>query len=334
MDLSRDRRGQALARLEEARPAPRTAPSPSPHPRASRIRSWSSIDRHDHGDVGPRVVLAARPAGSGAASRPGRVRSAAPQRGQWVWVACQFARASAVAKIVASRSDRSAPDLAQRAPLVPSLAPPSRLALRRGRLRHREVCRAVTVLPQVEDQRGRVGLLGWSQRQGRLRRSRRPHPGLGPPGPCRRAPPGPGSRRRRAAGRRGPAPPVAPRDGPGPGGRARDSGEFRSGGPRLHPRRARTAYGDRVDRSPLFLAALASAAVPGLDPASVEALPGRRPTTTTTSRSCRTPSTGAGWCGCRAARPPRPRWSRPSGCWRCWRDDCRSACRRPRVSPR
>jgi hypothetical protein len=29
-----------------------------------------------------------------------------------------------------------------------------------------------------------------------------------------------------------------------------------------------------VDRSPLFLAALASAAVPGLDPASVEALPG------------------------------------------------------------
>ena len=29
-----------------------------------------------------------------------------------------------------------------------------------------------------------------------------------------------------------------------------------------------------MDRSPLFLAALASAAVPGLDPASVEALPG------------------------------------------------------------
>ena len=57
-------------------------------------------------------------------------------------------------------------------------------------------------------------------------------------------------------------------------GERRDSGEFRSGGPRLHPRRARTAYGDRVDRSPLFLAALASAAVPGLDPASVEALPG------------------------------------------------------------
>src|SRR5688572_7866966 len=34
-------------------------------------------------------------------------------------------------------------------------------------------------------------------------------------------------------------------------------------------------YGGRVERSPLVLAALASAAVPGLDPASVEALPSR-----------------------------------------------------------
>ena len=42
----------------------------------------------------------------------------------------------------------------------------------------------------------------------------------------------------------------------------------------LHRRAAHSAYGDRVDRSPLFLAALASAAVPGLDPASVEAVPG------------------------------------------------------------
>ena len=37
--------------------------------------------------------------------------------------------------------------------------------------------------------------------------------------------------------------------------------------------RARTAYRGLVDRSPAFLAALASAAVPGLDPVSVEALP-------------------------------------------------------------
>ena len=34
-----------------------------------------------------------------------------------------------------------------------------------------------------------------------------------------------------------------------------------------------TAYGERVERTPTFLAALASAAVPGLDPVSVEALP-------------------------------------------------------------
>ena len=37
--------------------------------------------------------------------------------------------------------------------------------------------------------------------------------------------------------------------------------------------RGRTAYRGPVDRSPAFLAALASAAVPGLDPVSVEALP-------------------------------------------------------------
>jgi macrolide phosphotransferase len=37
--------------------------------------------------------------------------------------------------------------------------------------------------------------------------------------------------------------------------------------------RGRTAYRGHVDRSPAFLAALASAAVPGLDPVSVEALP-------------------------------------------------------------
>ena len=37
--------------------------------------------------------------------------------------------------------------------------------------------------------------------------------------------------------------------------------------------RGRTAYRGLVDRSPAFLAALASAAVPGLDPVSVEALP-------------------------------------------------------------
>ena len=37
--------------------------------------------------------------------------------------------------------------------------------------------------------------------------------------------------------------------------------------------RAHTAYRGLVDRSPAFLAALASAAVPGLDPVSVEALP-------------------------------------------------------------
>ncbi len=35
----------------------------------------------------------------------------------------------------------------------------------------------------------------------------------------------------------------------------------------------RTAYGERVERTPTFLAAVASAGVPGLDPVSVEALP-------------------------------------------------------------
>ena len=57
------------------------------------------------------------------------------------------------------------------------------------------------------------------------------------------------------------------------GGRHADQPMGRTPGRDLPDVRAHTAYRGLVDRSPAFLAALASAAVPGLDPVSVEALP-------------------------------------------------------------
>src|SRR6476661_1596325 len=119
---------------------------------------------------------------------------------------------------------------------------------------------------------------------GRCHRARAPAGTAAPrrcgplPPPGRR--PGPRAARARGSSASPGGPPAgrgrcaAPPIGRARAGRKADSGEFWRRSPRLHPRCALSAYGGRVDRSPLFLAALASAAVPGLDPASVEALPG------------------------------------------------------------
>src|SRR5450759_5579923 len=67
---------------------------------------------------------------------------------------------------------------------------------------------------------------------------------------------------------RGPC--AAGRRGPGCRAPGRDHAKFQKNRSRLPAYGSHSTYGVRVTRTPLALAALASAAVPGLDPATVE----------------------------------------------------------------
>ena len=190
-------RREALPWFEETRQHREPARAPSRAPRASSSRSSVVDDRHDDRHVGARVVLTA--ARGQRRSQPAWIGSVAvPQRGQ-----CRGWRASSPGpapwrRSWHPRSDRSAPTWRR-----PRSGPRRRRASPRPRAPagHGQVCRAVAVLPQVEDQPPRISRHRSPQVERRSpspreRPRRRARPA--PPGPCRHGPPGRGSTGRRA----------------------------------------------------------------------------------------------------------------------------------------
>ena len=320
MHLPRDRRRQALPRLEEPGQH-REPPVAPPAPRASSSRSSVVDDRHDHGDVGARVVLAAvavaaaqparldglgrrrRTAGSGCGSR---ASWPAPARSRTAW---------------RRGRPRSAPTWRRRRATARRASPSSGGAGARPRgmpCRHRPARGtgpAASGVGRRGARRSRAGsAAGRSSSPDRHHRSlvaahlEDPRRGVGEQ-PVEQV------RLRAALG-------VPVQTGSGEREIRESFGQEAHASTLGAPA---TAYGDACGPQPPLPRRARQRRRAGSRPGQRRGAP-RPPTTptsqATTSRSSRTPSTGAGWSGCRAARPRPRRWSPPSGCSRCSRGGC------------